>query len=337
MISEDVSVYCTSPKTLINRDEVLKSAHELFLKGDIDLACEKLMSLEFSLIDNKTIKTVDNFLPYIKKNKKVIASFDPKRKPAKEELVFIYGNYPHAFYNLIINNPVKRHAACFSKFTHDHVEYDTRWDGIEMIYIINDSVRIDRKDSILKELAHAKAPFQRIKWINAEKSDSHESEEIKGHVGCMKSHLKVLHMAREQGFNHILVLEDDFNFTSELDQHLDDLSTFFSREYDYLLCLLGTSKEGRIIPKDDLLSFSFQPCTNTEAYLISKQGIQALIPVYEDGLKNLIKSGNSQQYAADRCWSTLQATKKFFVFRKKFGFQISNFSSIENRITRYLD
>jgi hypothetical protein len=48
-------------------------------------------------------------------------------------------------------------------------------------------------------------------------------------------------------------------------------------------------------------------------------------------------TGDTVLYAADRCWSVLQPSGKFFVFSRKFGFQAAGFSDIEGKITRYLD
>jgi hypothetical protein len=134
-----------------------------------------------------------------------------------------------------------------------------------------------------------------------------------------------------------LILEDDFCFTTDLEMHLDDLRTFFQRAYDYVVCLLATSKYGRIVPKDDLVCASFQPCTNTGAYLVSGEGLDELLAVQEFALRALKETRDTERYSADRYWATLQGTGRFLVFRRKLGFQISSFSDIERRISRYLD
>lgn len=133
------------------------------------------------------------------------------------------------------------------------------------------------------------------------------------------------------------MLEDDFCFTSDLESHLRDLKDFFNRGYDYWVCLLGTSKYGRILSKDDLVSLSYQPCTNAEAYLVSRAGLESLIPVYEDALAKLNTTGDITRYAADRCWAVLQHSDKFFVFRRKLGFQLAGLSDIQGTIIRPMD
>ena len=87
-------------------------------------------------------------------------AFDPHRRPDPNEVVIIYGNYPHAFSNVIVNNPIDVHAADFWRFRHDRVESDTRWAGVDEIFIINVEERPDRLDSALRELTSARAPLR---------------------------------------------------------------------------------------------------------------------------------------------------------------------------------
>ena len=135
----------------------------------------------------------------------------------------------------------------------------------------------------------------------------------------------------------MLVLEDDFCFTSDLEVHLVDLERFYARNYDYWICLIATSKYGEIVPIDDLLAVSLQRCTNTGGYLASKTGIDQLLPVYRKALTQLEATGDCVTNAVDRCWSVLQPSGKFVVFRRKFGFQVSSYSNIEHSVSRYLD
>jgi GR25 family glycosyltransferase involved in LPS biosynthesis len=269
--------------------------------------------------------------------RKIIATSDWRRLPGEGEVIIIYGNYPHIFENIVINNPIKRHVSMFGEFDCDEVEYDARWDRVEQIYIINDDDRPDRYDSILRELVSARAPHHRITRIPAVRDHTAPTPLINGQIGCLSSHIEALRRAKTGGFDHVLVLEDDFCFTEEVDAHLDDLRSFLNRDEGYLVCLLATSKYGRIIPKDDLVCVSLQPCTNTAAYLVSREGLAQLLPVQEFALQNLKETHNCTKYAVDRYWSVLQTSGKFLVFHRKFGFQASSFSDIERQICRYFD
>lgn len=256
-------------------------------------------------------------------------------------MVVIYGNYPHTFANVVVNNPIKRHVADFWNFSHDRVEYDPRWEGVDQIFLINAAERRDRYDALLRELAAARAPLHRLTRIEAVRPQADRfirrlRRDTRGQIGCLTSHLLAIRTALSAGFAHVLILEDDFCFTSDLDQHLDDLGAFFARGYDYLICLLATSKYGATEPVDDLLCRTFQECTNSAAYLISRAGLHEILPVFERALGRL-QVGDHGSNAIDRCWSVLQPTGKFFVFRRKFGFQSASLSDIYGSVARYLD
>ena len=326
-----------SQDPVILRDELIAEASHHFAQSDIASGIAALTKLRWATIDNETLVRTDVYLAQISAGKRIVATCNPRRIPADDEIVIIYGNYPHTFENVVVNNPIKRHVAMFGEFDYDDVEYDHRWDGIGQIYIINADNRPDRYDAVLRELASARAPFNKITRVPAIRDETTRLPPVDGQIGCLRSHIEVLRRAMVGNFDQVLILEDDFCFTTEVDAHLDDLQTFLSRGYEYLICLLATSKYGRIIPKDDLVSVSLQPCTNTGAYLVSAAGIEKLLPVQEFALGRLKETHDTLSYAVDRCWSVLQSSGQFLVFRRKFGFQSSSFSDIEQSIARYLD
>ncbi len=328
----------TLPHELLERrDRIVAEAERLLAASDVRRARELLAELEAGTTDQTTLDRTDGFLRLFAEGRQVVATFDPLRRPAENEQVVIYGNYPHGFANLVVNNPIRRHCADFWRLDHDLVESDRRWQGVNQIYVINVDDRLDRRDSVLRELATARAPFDRVVRISAVKSLPGSDTQVEGQLACLSSHIETLKRARDEQHQHVLVLEDDFCFTSDLDQHLSDLATFFARQVDYWVCLIATSKYGALVPKDDLLSFCYQPCTNTGGYLVSRSGIEQLLPLFESARERLRQTGNCLANAVDRCWAVLQPSGKFLVFRRKFGFQVSSFSDIERGISRYLD
>jgi hypothetical protein len=319
------------------RDRIVAQARLRIDSGQVAEGVALLGQLALATTDVNTLQLTDPWLPAIAAGRRVVASFDPARVPSADEVVIVYGNYPHMFGNVVVNNPIKRHVADFRQFRHDAVEFDARWNPVERIFIINADDRPDRYDSVLRELAIARAPLDRVTRIRAIAGERELYGDAAGQIGCMSSHLVALKSAREQGLRNILVLEDDFCFTSDIEQHLADLGSFFARDYDYWVCLIATSKFGPIVPKDDLIAESLQACTNTAGHFLSAEGISRVIDVYENAVEQLKRTGEAGRWAPDRCWSVLQPSGKFFVFRRKWGFQNSSFSDIERRISRYLD
>jgi hypothetical protein len=327
----------TTDELLEVRDRLVSAAAAAFELGDTAAGRRALCALEHATVDDVTLHRTDRFLAQIAAGRRVVATCDATRTPASDEVVIVYGNYPQTFANLVVNNPIKRHLSDFWAFRHDRVESDRRWEPIDQIYVINLDDRKDRFDAVLVELARARAPLDRVTRLSASRPAIDESGAFGGHLGCLRSHLECLERARQAGCAHALIVEDDFCFTSDLEEHLNDLSTFFARGYEYWVCLLATSKYGPIVPLDDLVSLSFQSCTNAAAYLVSNNGLTEVIRVFEEGLANLKATGRIYEYSADRCWAPLQASERFLVFRRKLGFQRSSFSDIERTIARYLD
>ena len=337
----DLSQPAASTDDLLRlRDEIVREAEARIDAGDTAGAAAVLRRLEAATTDAQTLERTDRWLPKLAAGKRVVATFDPARVPAPDEVVIIYGNYPHMFGNVVVNNPVRRHVADFWMFRHDVVESDARWNDVQQIYIINVEARRDRLDATLRELVAARAPFDRLTVVRATEKAAGDVSQEGGQMACLTSHIRTLRAAQAAGFGRVLVLEDDFCFSSDLDAHLNDLRTFFARRYDYWVCLVATSKYGAVIPKDDLVSFCRQVCTNTGGYLISAEGIAQVLPVFEGALDRIKTTGSLGTYAmnaVDRCWAVLQPSGKFLVFRRKFGFQVSSFSDIERSISRYLD
>ncbi len=322
---------------LRRRDRLVSEAQALIDRGELTEAQEVLRQLAGATIDGTTLARTDPFLAAIAGERHLVATCDPRRTPHADEVVIVYGNYPHQFNNVVVNNPIRRHVADFWTFQHARVEYDSRWDGIDRIFIINVDERIDRYDAVLRELAAARAPLHRITRVPACRVDAALGRAVGGSLACLHSHSETLRMGIAGGYRHTLILEDDFCFTSDLDDHLNDLQTFLERDYDYWICLIATSKYGLVVPTDDLVATSHQPCTNTGGYLVSRAGLRRLLPVFEKAAVRLRASGDADTWAADRCWAVLQASGKFLVFRRKFGFQVASYSDIEGSISRYLD
>lgn len=319
------------------RDRLLGEAAEHFARGRVEEGVAALNRLCLATIDEETLAASDPFLRVIANDRRIVATTDLTRTPSEDEVVVVYGNFPHSFDNVVVNNPIRRHVAGFGELPHDVVESDLRWGGVARIVVINADHRADRLDAVMRELAMAGAPLDRVLRQPAVFEEVTGDKWVDGQIGCLKSHRDSLRLAVPRQGEHVLILEDDFCFTSDLARHLDDLWSFTERRYDYVICLLATSKNGRIEPRDDLVSESRQPCTNSAAYLVSGDHYDRLSAMQENAIEQLIATRDPNRYAADRYWSGLGPEGRLLVFRQKMGFQAASFSDIERRVSRYLD
>ena len=77
---------------------------------------------------------------------------------------------------------------------------------MEHIVYINLEKRSDRREEIENELNDFQLHYERFEAI-------HDNPGI---LGCTKSHLRVLKLAKERGWKYVLILEDDFTVTKTL-------------------------------------------------------------------------------------------------------------------------
>lgn len=335
---EEIVALCTliDPPSIMDRVELNRFLDEYYIAlyrlGRFE-DCLRVMSyFTYCHVDDHIIRNTDYMLSYLKtrggKNRRVVATYDLNRQPTEDEIVICYGDFPSLYDNLIHNNPVRRHLKYFFQMDHDEVEASSTWEKIDRIYIVNLDERVDRYIETLRELKRMQVPLSIVERWSAARYQGTSDPSLNGHLGCMKSHIEIFEHANKKGYNHIIVLEDDFCFTEQLEQHHRDLTTFFERKYDYDVVLLATSRYYRCEPFDDLLVRSFQECTTTAGYMVSEEGRKRILPIWKNGYEKMVETGRSDIYAVDRCWSALQVDNKFFVFKTKFGFQRPGYSNI---------
>jgi glycosyltransferase involved in cell wall biosynthesis len=319
------------------RDLALWLAEKAFKEKNRDTLRQELSKLDGYAIDEGLIRFIDRYLGFIHAGKKKIATADPRRMPGPNELIVVFGSYPYAFSSLAVNNPIKRNLLEFWSFTFDKIEFEECWNRVDQIFVVNRDDRPDRWYSSLRELTRMGAPLDRITRFSASVDRPSNNPDLTGQLGCLRSHLRVMQTALAQKLKNIMVLEDDFGFTDELELNRRCLQAFFSREYEFDVCLLATSRYGIIIPKDDLVAVTRQPCTTTGGYIASQSGIPKLIDCFSASLDQMIKTGDHVTYSVDRCWSSLQQDERFLVFKRRLGFQLPSFSDIQERMSAAFD
>jgi hypothetical protein len=111
-----------------------------------------------------------------------------------------------------------------AKFLADHVRALTSLryeDLVDGLIFINLEDREDRRKVLMNELRRMKVPVNMIYRLVA------TPDERCGHLGCAKSHLEALAVAREKGWKRFIILEDDFRFNVNRQQFLYTLDRFY--------------------------------------------------------------------------------------------------------------
>ena len=187
---------------------------------------------------------------------------------------------------------------------------------IDKIFYINLDKREDRKIEIENELSRFNLEGERYSAIYTPES---------GIVGCGYSHLNVLKLARDRGYNNVLILEDDFQFIVSKEEFEEEMTRFFEsgKHYDVLMLsyIVQESAETELPFLGKVLNGQ-----TASGYLINKHYINVLIELYEWSIPMLEQTNHHWLYANDHVWKRLQPPHHWFYFKKRIGKQRESYS-----------
>ena len=199
-------------------------------------------------------------------------------------------------------------------------------DKVDGIFYINLEKRTDRRDLIEMDLNKVGIDAERFVGIPFEP----------GIVGCGKSHLAVMKLAKERGYKNVLILEDDFKFLvshEELDNSLNNFFSDMGDNYDVgmLCCQNMVETPDRPTPYLSRLV----KANNASAYLINGKYLDTIIGLYEWAMPLLESTGEHWNYANDQVWNRLQEKDKWVCFNPRLGKQRSGYSDNAKRFMDY--
>jgi len=205
--------------------------------------------------------------------------------------------------------------------------YNIMVDKIDGIFYINLEKRTDRRDLIELDL-------NKVSIDTAERFVGIPFEP--GIVGCGKSHLAVMKLARERGYKNVLILEDDFTFLVDRNALDEALNMFFNDvgdDYDVcMLCCQNLEEKG-----DKPYSYlsRIHKANNASAYLIHGDYLDTIIELYDWAMPLLESTGEHWNYANDQVWNRLQEEDRWVCFSPRLGKQRSGYSDNAKRFMDY--
>ena len=189
-------------------------------------------------------------------------------------------------------------------------------------FYINLEYRRDRLSEIQTELEKMNLKAERFEAIKAPY----------GGVGCTKSHIEVLKIAKERGYNSVLILEDDFMFSMDRETFWKELKTFETKKIDYDIIMLGCNLIQAHVFDEQL--YKVIEGQTTSAYIVHNRMYDKLIEVFSNSISMLEKT-RAHELHCDQCWKVFQPEGRWFTFRNKIGIQRLSYSDIENRVVYY--
>jgi len=184
---------------------------------------------------------------------------------------------------------------------------------VKKMYYVNLDRRVDRKKLMEGELKKMELDVERFPAI----------EEKIGSVGCTKSHLAILRMAKNGGYENVLISELEY-----------ELSNFFNNHSDFDVVMFGYNLL-KYIPNIDRTVGKIIEGQTTSGFLVNRKFYDKLISTWEKGLQKLIETKNEKLYSCDQTWKPLQPQSNWYYFMRRIGIQRAGYSDIEQRFTDY--
>jgi GR25 family glycosyltransferase involved in LPS biosynthesis len=196
---------------------------------------------------------------------------------------------------------------------------------------INLESRADRR-------AHVEAQLSALKGNGLSNLVAERFNAIKhatsGAIGCSMSHMRCIQLAKQRGWDHVLVCEDDVLFTN-VPLISTQLSKFITTvpAWDVVL-LAGNNIPPYRVVNDACVQIS--NCQTTTAYIVRAHYYDALIANYRAGIHKLMRNPAQKiNYAIDRYWFELQRRDRWFLITPLSVVQREDYSDIEGRVTNY--
>lgn len=195
---------------------------------------------------------------------------------------------------------------------------------IKHAFYINLASRPDRKQ-------HVESQLNTI-GINAERFNAIKLPN--GALGCSMSHLKCLEIAKQQGWSHLLIVEDDIKFLNP-ELFKTQLNKFLCNRKSWDVVLIGGNNVPPYIKIDDTC-VKVSSCQTTTGYLVNRHYFDVLIENFRSGIKLLLQFPEQHAlYAIDKYWFQLQKRDKWFLIIPLTVTQREDYSDIEKRPTNY--
>ena len=192
-------------------------------------------------------------------------------------------------------------------------------DFIKHVVYINLDERADRRAEVAAELESVFPPDK----IHRFSAIRHQY----GAIGCSLSHIAVIEMAKANGWENVLVIEDDFMWMNK-DAGIQDLERYANIPYDVVL-LSGT------FVKSNPLTHRVIEAQTTVAYIANAHYYDTLVQNYKTGVAGLLSGAPPVTHAIDQYWKRLQVRDVWYIVTPKVCKQRPSYSDIEKRFTDY--
>jgi glycosyl transferase, family 25 len=210
-----------------------------------------------------------------------------------------------------------------------------RFSDIKHAIYINLDTRNDRRELFEKQFEELTSLYPKDFTFTPVPRFSAIKDEENGAIGCTKSHIECLRLAKANGWDHVLILEDDALVTHpEILVH--QVNSFLSRfrdEWDVLLFSGNNYPPFQVHSPD---CFRVANCQTTGCYLVGSRYYDNLLQNFEEGLAAFMANpGKHYAYACDSYWKRLQMKDRWYLITPLCVIQRAGYSDIEKKEVDY--
>ena len=219
------------------------------------------------------------------------------------------------------------------------------------IIYINLDTRPDRKIHCEHELAKLDIPDKVVVRMSAVSVPDRR-------VGCSMSHLKALRMAKEKGWDRVMIVEDDICFKrpgwlsaalrgalgSEVGFDVlliaGNLAKHLHGDRYLGECVVadcgGDGSSSSVHPAPPAMLHRVERCWTTTGYIVNAHYYDTMIDNISDGIKHLLNSPHlGAMFCIDVYWHHLMQRDEFLMITPRTVSQLNSYSDIERRVVDY--
>jgi glycosyl transferase family 25 len=197
-------------------------------------------------------------------------------------------------------------------------------EDLKHAFYINLIHREDRKEKVIKQFEKLNIPINRFNAI----------QNNNGAIGCYLSHIKCLMLAKENNWEHILIVEDDIYFLN-IEEFKKNLNNFLETQTHFDVLLISGNNFKPYIQINEN-SIKITNCQTTTGYIVKNHYYDTLINHLKIGFGHLIKYPSLHRfYAIDIWWKFLQKKDSWFLLIPILVVQEEGYSDIEKKNTNY--
>jgi len=196
--------------------------------------------------------------------------------------------------------------------------------NIEHALYINLDSRVDRKQHVEEQMSKIGINITRFNAIKL----------TNGAIGCSMSHLKCIEMAKQNKWEHVLIVEDDILFLNP-ELFKNQLNKFLKNNENFDVALIAGNNMPPYQRIDDSCVKVYR-CQTTTGYIVKRHYYDTLINNFREGIQKLIKNPEQHVlYAIDKYWFKLQEKDNWYLITPLTVTQREDYSDIEKRHTNY--